>query len=219
MTMSMSLISSVGGGEHHLYLEVASATVALILAGRYAESRSKRRAGSALRALLEQGAAEATVVDAAGNERTVPIADLRVGDRFVVRPGERIATDGIVVEGAAAIDTSLVTGESVPRDVVVDDAVTGATIDTDGRLVVRATRVGADTTLAQMARLVEQARTEGAELHFTFQFRAHLATPDAQGWGGAAFEKMIRAAASRTLDRVARELPSSIRAALPTEPA
>jgi Cu+-exporting ATPase len=159
MTMSMSLISSVGGAEHHLYLEVASATVALILAGRYAEVRSKRRAGSALRALLEQGAAEATLVDAAGNERTVAIADLRVGDRFVVRPGERIATDGVVVEGAAAIDTSLVTGESLPRDVAVGDPVTGATIDTDGRLVVRATRVGADTTLAQMARLVEQAQS------------------------------------------------------------
>lgn len=159
MTMSMSLISSVGGAEHHLYLEVASATVALVLAGRYAESRSKRRAGSALRALLEQGAAEATVVDAAGNERTVAIVDLRVGDRFVVRPGERIATDGVVVEGAAAIDTSLVTGESLPRDVGVGDQVTGATIDTDGRLVVQATRVGADTTLAQMARLVEQAQS------------------------------------------------------------
>ncbi|MEX0847475.1 MAG: heavy metal translocating P-type ATPase [Ilumatobacteraceae bacterium] len=159
MTMSMSLVSSVGGGDHHLYLEVASATVALILAGRWAESRSKRRAGSALRALLEQGASEATVIDATGNERTVAIADLRVGDRFVVRPGERIATDGTVVEGAAAIDTSLVTGESVPRDVTVGDAVTGATIDTDGRLVVRATRVGADTTLAQMARLVEQAQS------------------------------------------------------------
>ena len=158
MTMSMSLLGRVGD-DHHLYLEVASTTVALILAGRYFESRSKRRAGSALRALLERGASTARVLDDAGNEREVPSADLRVGDRFVVRPGERIATDGVVIEGRAAIDTSLVTGESLPRDVVPGDAVTGATIDTDGRLVVRATRVGADTTLAQMARLVEAAQS------------------------------------------------------------
>jgi Cu+-exporting ATPase len=158
MTMSMSLLGSVGG-DHHLYLEVASTTVALILAGRWFESRSKRRAGSALRALLDRGAFEAMVIDASGVERRVPAADLRVGDRFVVRPGERIATDGIVEEGTAGIDTSLVTGESVPREVAPGDAVTGATIDTNGRLVVRATRVGADTTLAQMARLVSDAQS------------------------------------------------------------
>jgi P-type Cu+ transporter len=158
MTMEMSLVGKVGG-DHHLYLEVASTTVALILAGRYFEARSKRRAGSALRALLERGANTARVLDGAGHEREVPAAELNVGDRFVVRPGERIATDGVVVEGASSIDTSLVTGESLPRDVGVDDPVTGATINTDGRLVVRATRVGADTTLAQMARLVEQAQT------------------------------------------------------------
>jgi Cu+-exporting ATPase len=158
MTMSMSLLGSVGG-DHHLYLEVASTTVALILAGRWFESRSKRRAGSALRALLDRGAFEAVVIDASGAERRVPAADLRVGDRFVVRPGERIATDGIVEEGTAGIDTSLVTGESVPREVAPGDAVTGATIDTNGRLVVRATRVGADTTLAQMARLVADAQS------------------------------------------------------------
>ncbi len=158
MTMSMSLLGSVGG-DHHLYLEVASTTVALILAGRWFESRSKRRAGSALRALLDRGAFEAMVIDASGVDRRVPAADLRVGDRFVVRPGERIATDGIVEEGAAGIDTSLVTGESVPREVAPGDAVTGATIDTNGRLVVRATRVGADTTLAQMARLVSDAQS------------------------------------------------------------
>ena len=158
MTMSMSLLGSVGG-DHHRYLEVASTTVALILAGRWFESRSKRRAGSALRALLDRGAFEAMVIDASGVDRRVPAADLRVGDRFVVRPGERIATDGIVEEGAAGIDTSLVTGESVPREVAPGDAVTGATIDTNGRLVVRATRVGADTTLAQMARLVSDAQS------------------------------------------------------------
>ncbi len=160
MTMSMSLWSS-GGGDHHLYLEVASTTVALILAGRWFESRSKRRAGSALRALLERGAAEASLVDPTvpGGERRVPAAEVRVGDRFVVRPGERIATDGIVDDGQGSIDTSLVTGESLPRDVGPGDAVTGATINTNGRLVVRATRVGADTTLAQMARLVTEAQS------------------------------------------------------------
>ncbi len=158
MTMEMSLFGRVGD-DHHLYLEVASTTVALILAGRYFEARSKRRAGSALRALLERGASTARVLDPAGNEREVPAGELKVGDRFVVRPGERIATDGTVVEGASSIDTSLVTGESLPRDVAVGDPVTGATINTDGRLVVRATRVGADTTLAQMARLVEQAQS------------------------------------------------------------
>ncbi|MFN8023950.1 MAG: heavy metal translocating P-type ATPase [Acidimicrobiales bacterium] len=163
MTMAMTLVGKVGD-DHHLYLEVASTTVALILAGRFFESRSKRRAGSALRALLERGASTARVLDDHGTERDVPAGDLRVGDRFVVRPGERIATDGVVEDGTSAIDTSLVTGESLPRDVHPGDAVTGATINTDGRLVVRATRVGADTTLAQMARLVEQAQSGKAQV-------------------------------------------------------
>jgi len=158
MTMDMSLLPS-RGEDHHLYLEVASATVALILTGRWFESRSKRRAGGALRALLERGASEAALLDDDGRERLVPAAELRVGDRFVVRPGERIATDGVVDEGRAAIDTSLVTGESLPREVGPGDAVTGATIDVDGRLVVVATRVGSETTLARMARLVEEAQT------------------------------------------------------------
>ena len=158
MDMSMDM-GGGSGGDHHLYLEVASTTVALILLGRWFEARSKRRAGGALRALLQRGADEAAVLDADGTERRVAAADLYLGDRFVVRPGERIATDGVVVEGASAIDTSLITGESVPVDVAVGDAVTGATINVDGRLVVRATRVGADTTLARMARLVEQAQS------------------------------------------------------------
>ncbi|MCB1002363.1 MAG: cadmium-translocating P-type ATPase [Acidimicrobiales bacterium] len=158
MTMEMSLFGRVGD-DHHLYLEVASTTVALILAGRYFEARSKRTAGSALRALLERGASTARVLDDTGGEREVAAGDLRVGDRFVVRPGERIATDGVVVDGASSIDTSLVTGESLPRDVSAGDGVIGATINVDGRLIVRATRVGADTTLAQMARLVEQAQS------------------------------------------------------------
>ncbi len=157
-TMQMSLLSSVGEA-HHLYLEVASTTVALVLMGRWFEARSKRRAGGALRALLHQGASEASVLDDAGAERVVAAGDVRVGDRFVVRPGERIATDGVVVEGASSIDTSLITGESLPREVAEGSPVSGATINVDGRLVVRATRVGADTMLAQMARLVEQAQS------------------------------------------------------------
>jgi len=157
MTMDMSLVSSVGSSAH-LYLEVASTTVALILAGRYFESRAKRRAGGALRALLERGVFEADVITD-GQERRVAVGDLRVGDRFVVRPGERIATDGIVDEGASSVDTSLITGESLPRDVAVGDSVTGATINVSGRLIVRVTRVGADTTLSQMARLVESAQS------------------------------------------------------------
>ena len=156
-TMQMSLLSSVGEA-HHLYLEVASTTVALVLMGRWFEARSKRRAGGALRALLQEGASEASVLDDDGAERVVAAGDVRVGDRFVVRPGERIATDGVVVEGASSVDTSLITGESLPHEVAEGSPVSGATINVDGRLVVRATRVGADTMLAQMARLVEQAQ-------------------------------------------------------------
>ncbi len=158
MTMPMSLVPT-RGDSHHLYFEVASTTVALILAGRWFEARSKRRAGSALRALLALGADTANVLQADGSELNRPSSTLRVGDRFVVRPGERIATDGVVEDGAAAVDMSLVTGESVPVEVAAGSNVTGATIATNGRLVVRATRVGADTALAQMARLVEAAQT------------------------------------------------------------
>jgi Cu+-exporting ATPase len=147
------------GEAHHLYLEVASTTVALILAGRFLEARAKRRAGGALRALLALGADEASVLQPDGSEVVRPAASLRVGDRFVVRPGERIATDGVVEDGASAVDMSLVTGESVPVDVGLGSGVTGATINTNGRLVVRATRVGADTALAQMARLVQAAQS------------------------------------------------------------
>jgi P-type Cu+ transporter len=163
MTMSMSLFDSSDTG-HHLYLEVASTTVALILLGRWFESRSKRRAGSALRALLERGADRATLIDPDGAERVVAASDLVVGQRFVVRPGERIATDGLVVDGASAVDASLVTGESVPVEVSVGDRVVGATVNTTGRLVVEATRVGADTTLARMAALVRDAQSGKAPI-------------------------------------------------------
>ncbi|MGW3957235.1 heavy metal translocating P-type ATPase [Streptomyces sp. NPDC004752] len=146
-----------------IYLEVAAGVVTLILLGRFLEARAKRRAGAALRALMELGAKDVAVLRA-GREVRVPVAELRVGDRFVVRPGEQVATDGTVVEGVSAIDQSLLTGESVPVDVRVGDAVTGATVNAGGRLVVEATRVGTDTQLARMARLVEDAQTGKAEV-------------------------------------------------------
>jgi P-type Cu+ transporter len=159
MSMSMSLDVRGESGSHHIYLEVASTVVAFILAGRYFEASAKRRAGDALRALLDLGAKDVAVLDADGTERRVPVEELRVGDRFVVRPGEKIATDGRVVDGHAAVDQSLVTGESVPIEVGPGDDVIGATVDTNGRLVVEAVRVGSDTQLAQMAELVEAAQS------------------------------------------------------------
>ena len=159
MTMSMSLDVRGDEGGHHIYLEVASTVVAFILAGRYFEARAKRRAGDALRALRDLGAKDVAVLDDDGHERRVPIEELRVGDRFVVRPGEKIATDGRVVEGHSAVDRSLVTGESVPVEVVPGDDVIGATVNENGRLVVEARLVGSDTQLAQMARMVEEAQS------------------------------------------------------------
>ncbi|MGW4065387.1 heavy metal translocating P-type ATPase [Amycolatopsis sp. NPDC004747] len=151
-----------GGGHHHLYFEVAAAITTFILAGRYFETRAKRRAGAALRALMDLGAKDVTVLRD-GEEHLVPVADLREADLFLVRPGEKIATDGVVTEGGSAVDTSMLTGESVPVEVGPGDAVTGATVNAGGRLVVRATRVGDDTRLAQMARLVEAAQSGKAE--------------------------------------------------------
>ncbi|GIH72209.1 heavy metal translocating P-type ATPase [Sphaerimonospora thailandensis] len=146
-----------GEGSHHIYLEVAAALTVFILAGRYAEHRSKRRAGAALRALLELGAKDVAVMRN-GREVRVPIDRLAVGELFVVRPGEKIAADGVVVEGASAVDASMLTGESVPVEVGPESSVVGATVNTSGRLVVRATRIGADTQLAQMTRLVTEAQ-------------------------------------------------------------
>jgi Cu+-exporting ATPase len=140
-----------------IYLEVAAGVTVFILAGRYFEARSKRRSGAALRALLELGAKDVAVLRD-GRERRIPLGELRVGDEFVVRPGEKIATDGVIAEGSSAVDMSMLTGESVPVEVRSGDAVVGATVNAGGRLVVRATRVGADTQLAQMARLVEEAQ-------------------------------------------------------------
>ena len=159
MTMPFSLTLSDGEGADQLYLEVASAVTVLLLTGRYLEARAKRRAGAALRALLDLGAKDVAVLDADGTERRRPIGELAVGDRFVVRPGEKVATDGVVEQGTSAVDESMVTGESVPVEVGPGDHVVGATVNAGGRLVVRASRVGADTQLAQMARLVEQAQT------------------------------------------------------------
>ncbi|MFI8456007.1 heavy metal translocating P-type ATPase [Kitasatospora sp. NPDC085464] len=144
-------------GASNIYLEAAAGVTAFILAGRYFEARSKRTAGAALKALLELGAKDVTVLRG-GAEVRIPIAELAVGDRFVVRPGEKIATDGLVVEGASAVDASMLTGESVPVEVGVGDSVTGATVNAGGRLVVEATRVGADTQLSRMAKLVEDAQ-------------------------------------------------------------
>ncbi|MFF8590634.1 heavy metal translocating P-type ATPase [Streptomyces sp. NPDC015220] len=146
-----------------IYLEVAAGVVAFILLGRFLEARSKRRAGAALRTLLELGAKDVSVLRE-GREVRIPVAALAVGDRFVVRPGEKIATDGTVVEGASAVDASMLTGESVPVDVVVGGTVTGATVNAGGRLVVEATRVGADTRLARMAKLVEDAQNGKARV-------------------------------------------------------
>lgn len=163
MRMSFDLITTPGAGGHDIYLEVASVVTAFILAGRYIEARAKRDSGAALRALLELGAKHATLLRA-GVETSVAVDELVVGDHFVVRPGEKVATDGLVVEGASAIDKSLLTGESVPVDVTAGDRVVGATLNVGGRLVVEVTRVGADTELARLGRLVEEAQTGKAEV-------------------------------------------------------
>ncbi|MEU0370074.1 heavy metal translocating P-type ATPase [Streptomyces sp. NPDC006283] len=157
MTHPFEFTIARSDGAGNIYLEAAAGVTAFILAGRYFEARSKRKAGAALKALLELGAKEVTVLRD-GRQETIPTADLRVGDRFLVRPGEKIATDGTVVEGASAVDASMLTGESVPVEVGVGDTVTGATLNAGGRLVVAATRVGADTQLARMAKLVEDAQ-------------------------------------------------------------
>ncbi|WP_433600543.1 heavy metal translocating P-type ATPase [Nocardia sp. CA-135953] len=177
-------------GTGSIYLEAAAGVTTFILAGRYFEARSKRRAGAALRALLELGAKEVSVLRGAGGrqptesagwvdtgerqptesagwvgtvEQRIPVEQLSVGDIFVVRPGEKIATDGVVVEGSSAVDASMLTGESVPVEVGPEDAVVGATVNVGGRIVVRANRIGADTQLAQMAKLVEDAQTGKAQ--------------------------------------------------------
>jgi Cu+-exporting ATPase len=154
---SFTLTAGAMDGAATIYLEVAAGVTTFILAGRYFEARSKRRAGAALRALLELGAKDVAVLRH-GNETRIPVEQLRVGESFVVRPGEKIATDGVVTDGASAVDASMLTGESVPVEVRAGDTVVGATVNVGGRLVVRATRIGVDTQLAQMGQLVEQAQ-------------------------------------------------------------
>jgi Cu+-exporting ATPase len=158
-----SAVVLLGGIEAHTYFEVGAVITSLILLGRYLEARARRRSGEAIRALLELGARDARVLRD-GEEVLVPVEELQVGDLFVVRPGEKVATDGVVVEGFSAVDQSMLTGEPVPVEVVAGDEVAGATINTSGRLVVRATKVGADTALAQIARLVTEAQAGKAPI-------------------------------------------------------
>ena len=163
LVLNPTMTLAAGSHDHTLYYETAGVVTTFLLLGRYLEARAKNRAGEALRSLLNLAPAKATVLRD-GQEVTIKAAELVVGDEFVVRPGEKIATDGFVVSGHSAIDTSLITGESVPVEVSKNDTVTGATINTSGRLVVRATRIGANTTLAQMGQLVSRAQAEKAPI-------------------------------------------------------
>jgi P-type Cu+ transporter len=158
MTMGFHLVPTRGAGTDEIYLEVAAAVTVFILSGRYFEARARRLSGAALRALLSLGAKDVAVLRE-GAETRIPVDQLQVGDEFVVRPGEKIATDGTVTSGTSAVDASMLTGEAIPVEVGPGDHVTGATVNAGGRLVVRATRVGTDTQLAQMARLVEDAQS------------------------------------------------------------
>ena len=163
MTHPFEFALAPSDGAANIYLEVGAGVTMFILAGRYFEKRSKRQAGAALRALLELGAKEVSVLRG-GVEAKISVEELQVGDEFIVRPGEKVATDGVVVSGTSAVDASMLTGESVPVEVAEGDTVTGATTNVGGRLLVRATRIGSDTQLAQMAKLVEDAQTGKAEV-------------------------------------------------------
>ncbi|KWX26254.1 carbonate dehydratase [Mycolicibacterium wolinskyi] len=163
MTHAFEFTIAPGDGSANIYLEVAAGVTTFVLAGRYFEKRSKRQAGAAMRALLELGAKDVAVLRN-GVETRIPTEDLAAGDEFIVRPGEKIATDGVIIDGTSAVDASMLTGESVPVEVGEGDTVVGATVNAGGRLVVRATRVGSDTQLAQMAKLVEDAQSGKAEV-------------------------------------------------------
>ena len=166
MTMTMTLFGAPHEGSGDIYLEVAAMVTVFILAGRYAEARAKKSSSAALRALLELGAKDASrlVGGLGGTEQRVPVAQLAVGDLVVVRPGEKVPSDGLVVDGASAIDASMLTGESIPVEVAPESRVVGATLNVGGRLVVEITRVGADTELARMGRLLEEAQTGKAQV-------------------------------------------------------
>jgi Cu+-exporting ATPase len=159
MRMGFDLIPSAGEGAGQIYLETASVVTTFLLAGRFFEARAKRRAGAALKALLELGAKDVAILDEDGTERRIPVDQLKVDDRFVIRPGEKVATDGVVDQGNSAVDMSMLTGESAPVEVGPGSEVAGATVNAGGRLIVRATKVGSDTALAQIARLVSDAQT------------------------------------------------------------
>jgi Cu+-exporting ATPase len=159
MRMAFDVVPKPGAGSDQIYLETAGIVTTFLLAGRYFEAKARRRAGAALKALLELGAKDVAILDADGSERRVPVEQLAVGDRFLVRPGEKVATDGVIEEGTSALDMSMLTGESVPVEVGPGSEIAGATVNAGGRLIVRATKVGADTALAQIARLVEDAQT------------------------------------------------------------
>lgn len=163
MTHPFELTVAPSDGASHIYLETAAGVITFLLGGRYFEKKSKHQAGAALRALMEMGAKDVAVLRGETEVR-IPIEDLRVGEQFVVRPGEKIATDGVVVSGTSAVDASMLTGESVPVEVGEGDPVTGATVNAGGRIVVRASRVGPDTKLAQMAKMVEDAQSGKAEV-------------------------------------------------------
>ena len=170
LILAPDMTAHVGGtmaemAHHSLYFETAAVITTFLLLGRWLEARAKREAGAALRALLDLGAAQATLYDPETHaERTVPAESLAPGDVVLIRPGEKVPTDAEVLEGTSAVDASLLTGESVPVEVGPGDALTGATLNTSGRLVARATRVGSDTTLAQMGRLVSEAQTGKARV-------------------------------------------------------
>ncbi|MDQ6606681.1 MAG: heavy metal translocating P-type ATPase, partial [Actinomycetota bacterium] len=159
MHMGFNIVLDRGAASDQIYLEAAGVVTTLLLAGRYFEARAKRRAGAALKALLELGAKDVAILDDDGTERRVAVEALQVGERFVVRPGEKVATDGLVEQGTSAVDQSLLTGESVPVEKAPGDDIIGASINAGGRLVIRATKVGTDTALAQIAKLVEDAQT------------------------------------------------------------
>ena len=198
MKMTVSLLPNNDGGPH-LYLEVAAAVTTFILAGRYFEARAKRQSGAALRALLDMGAKDVAVLRDGSTETRIPIDQLAVGDIFVARPGEKVATDGVVVAGTSAVDASMLTGESVPVEVGPGDSVVGATVNVGGRLEVRATRVGSDTQLAQMARLV----TDGPER------QGRGAAPGRPGLGGLRPDRhrAVAADAGRLVTASARRRP------------
>ncbi|UJA19434.1 heavy metal translocating P-type ATPase [Thermoleophilia bacterium SCSIO 60948] len=159
MTMPFELLPQRSGALDHVYFEVAAIVATFLLAGRWFEARAKRRSGAALRALLDLGAKEVALLGDDGSERRAPVAELEPGMRFVVRPGEKVATDGVIEDGASALDESLLSGESVPVEKRIGDSVVGASVNTTGRLIVRATRVGSDTALGQIGRLVSQAQS------------------------------------------------------------